>query len=159
MAETVTITIDGQDYQVPQGMNLVDAAKMHDIDIPVFCYHPKMTPAGMCRVCMVELGSVSVNRETGQPEFDESGQPVVRWFPKLQTACTQTVNEGMVVRTNTARVIEARDHILEFILTSHPLDCPICDKGGECPLQNLTMAYGPGESRFIYDDKLHLDIP
>jgi len=157
MAETVTITIDGQDYQVPQGMNLVDAAKMHDIDIPVFCYHPKMTPAGMCRVCMVELGSVSVNRETGQPEFDESGQPVVRWFPKLQTACTQTVNEGMVVRTNTARVIEARDHILEFILTSHPLDCPICDKGGECPLQNLTMAYGPGESRFIYDDKLHLD--
>jgi len=153
----VTITIDGQDYQVPAGANLVDTAKMLGTDIPVFCYHPKMKPVGMCRMCLVELGSVSVNRETGQPELDENGAPVVRWFPKLQTACTQTTYDGMVIRTTTEKVIAGRDDILEFILTSHPLDCPVCDKGGECPLQNLTMAYGPGQSRFVYTDKLNLD--
>ncbi|NDJ79199.1 MAG: NADH-quinone oxidoreductase subunit NuoG [Chloroflexi bacterium] len=157
MAETVTITIDGQQFQVPKGINLVDAAKMSGTDIPVFCYHPKMDPVGMCRMCLVELGSVVTNRETGEPDVDDNGDPVVRWFPKLQTACTQTVSEGMVVRGATQRVRDARDDILEFILTSHPLDCPICDKGGECPLQNLTMAYGPGESRFVFDDKIRLD--
>jgi len=156
MTETITIIIDGQDYQVPRGMNLVDAAKMHGIDIPVFCYHPKLDPAGMCRMCLVELGTLAINRETGEPERDKAGQPVVRWFPKLQTACTQTVSPGMVVRTDSAAVAQARDDVLEFLLTSHPLDCPICDKGGECPLQNLTMAYGPGTSAFIYDDKIHL---
>lgn len=157
MADTVTIMIDGREYQVPNGMNLVDAAKLHGITIPVFCYHPKMAPVGMCRMCMVELGNVVINRETGEPERDEHGLPVIRWMPKLQTACTQKVAPGLAVRTSTEKVREARDSIIEFLLTSHPLDCPICDKGGECPLQNLTMAYGPGESRFIYDDKLHLD--
>lgn len=156
MTETITIIIDGQDYQVPRGMNLVDAAKMHGVDIPVFCHHPKLEPVGMCRMCLVELGSLAVNRETGQPERDENGQPVVRWFPKLQTACTQEASPGMVVRTDSAAVAQARYNVLEFLLTSHPLDCPICDKGGECPLQELTMAYGPGQSRFIYDDKMHL---
>ncbi len=156
MGKTVTITIDGHKYQVPQGANLIDTAKKHDIDIPVFCYHPKLKPVGMCRMCLVELGSVSINRETGQPDLDADGQPVVRWNPKLQTACTQTVNEGMVVRTTTAKVVEGRNAILEYLLTSHPLDCPVCDKGGECPLQNLTMAYGPGESEFVYGDKMHL---
>ena len=156
MAKTVTIIIDDQQYQVPQGANLVDVAKMHGVDIPVFCYHPKLKPVGMCRMCLVELGNVAVNRDTGKPELDEHDQPVVRWMPKLQTSCTQTVSEGLVVRTTTAKVIEARRNVLEFLLTSHPLDCPICDKGGECPLQDLTMAYGPGESRFVYDDKMHL---
>ncbi|MBN1678755.1 MAG: NADH-quinone oxidoreductase subunit NuoG [Anaerolineae bacterium] len=157
MTKTATIMIDDQTYQVPDGINLVDAAKLHGITIPVFCYHPKMESVGMCRMCLVELGSISVNRDTGEPDLNDDGSPVVRWFPKLQTACTQTVRDGTVVRTSTAQVLEARDNILEFILTSHPLDCPICDKGGECPLQNLTMAYGPGRSNFIYDDKLHLD--
>ena len=99
MGKTVTITIDGQQYQVPRGANLVDIAKQHDITIPVFCYHPKLKPVGMCRMCLIELGSISINRETRQPDLDDDGQPVVRWFPKLQTACTQTVSEGMVVRT------------------------------------------------------------
>lgn len=156
MAETVTIYIDGQAYQVPRNANLVDAAKMHGITIPVFCYHPKMKPVGMCRMCLVEQGTVTTNPDTGEPVVGDDGELVARWFPKLQTACTQTVSEGMTIRTTTAKVVEGRDNILEFILTSHPLDCPICDKGGECPLQNLTMAYGPGESRFVYDDKMHL---
>jgi len=157
MAELVTFYMDGQAYQAPKGMNLVDAAKMQGIDIPVFCYHPKLDAVGMCRMCLVELGSVSVNRGTGEVERDEHGQPVVRWNPRLQTACTQTVTEGMTVRTTTEVVVNGRDSILEFLLTSHPLDCPVCDKGGECPLQNLTMGYGPGRSRFVFDDKIRLD--
>lgn len=156
MTETVTITIDGVEYQVPRGANLVDAAKLHGIKIPVFCYHPKMKPVGMCRMCLVELGSKTIDRETGQPQLDENGEPVIRWFPTLQTACTQTVADGMVLRTTTDKVVAGRNAILEFLLTSHPLDCPVCDKGGECPLQELTMGYGPGKSRFIYDDKIRL---
>lgn len=157
MAELVTFYIDGQAYQVPKGTNLVDAAKMQGIDIPVFCYHPKLKPVGMCRMCLVELGSLSVNRDTGEIEREEDGQPVIRWIPRLQTACTQNVTEGLAVRTTTDLVTRGRDSILEFLLTSHPLDCPVCDKGGECPLQNLTMGYGPGQSRFIFDDKIRLD--
>lgn len=156
MTETVTLYIDGEAFKVPKGTNLVDAAKMHGVGIPVFCYHPKLDAVGMCRMCLVELGTIAKNRETGQTELDETGQPMIRWNPKLQTACTMNVGEDMAIRTNSDRVVEGRDDILEFLLTSHPLDCPICDKGGECPLQNLTLAYGPGESRFIYDDKIRL---
>ncbi|NJL96025.1 MAG: 2Fe-2S iron-sulfur cluster binding domain-containing protein [Anaerolineae bacterium] len=155
--EFVTIYIDDQAVQVPKGANLVDVAKFYaDNDIPVFCYHPKMEPVGMCRMCLVELGIQETDRETRQPLCNEDGSPKIRWFPKLQTACTQFTAEGMAVRTQSATVASARDDIIEFILTSHPLDCPICDKGGECPLQNLTMRHGAGTSRFYFDDKIKL---
>jgi NADH-quinone oxidoreductase subunit G len=158
MADTVKIIIDDMEYEVPSGGNLVDMAKWYaDNDIPVFCYHPKMEPVGMCRMCLVEMGMIEKDRATGEVVIGDDGKPKVRWFPKLQTACTQLVSDGMVVRTNTEAVIEARENVLEFLLTSHPLDCPICDKGGECPLQNLTMAHGPGVSRMRYTDKLKLD--
>src|SRR5690606_13664306 len=111
MAELVTFYIDGQAYQVPKGTNLVDAAKMQGIDIPVFCYHPKLKPVGMCRMCLVELGSLSVNRDTGEIEREEVGQPVIRWIPRLQTACTQNVTEGLAVRTTTDLVTRGRDSI------------------------------------------------
>lgn len=154
----VTIYIDGVAYDVPAGTNLVDVAKFYaDNDIPVFCYHPKMEPVGMCRMCLVEMGMVKKNRETGEIERDADGNPQIQWFPKLQTACTQLVSDGLAIRTETPVVTEAREDIVEFILTSHPLDCPICDKGGECPLQNLTMRHGPGQSVFHYEDKLKLD--
>jgi NADH-quinone oxidoreductase subunit G len=154
----VTITIDGKDYQVPAGRNLVDAARdAADNEIPVFCYHPKMDPVGMCRMCLVEQGSIERDPATKEVVYAEDGTPKVRWMPKLQTACTQRVAEGMVVRTNTEQVVAARRNVLEFLLTSHPLDCPVCDKGGECPLQNLTMAYGPGVTRMEYEDKMKLD--
>ncbi len=156
MADIVRIFIDDVEYQVPKGANLVDAAKVIGNDIPVFCYHPKLAPVGMCRMCLIELGQAAVNKETGQFDLDASGKPAIRWQPKLQTACTTTVTNGMAVRTATKQVQEARDDVLEFLLTSHPLDCPICDKGGECPLQNLTLRHGPGVSRFVYDDKMHL---
>ena len=154
----VAITIDDVRYEVPAGMNLVDAAKWAaGNDIPVFCHHPKMAAVGMCRVCLVELGSIQRDRETGEILRDEEGTPQVRWFPTLQTACTQTASEGLVVRTATKAVEEARASVLEFLLSSHPLDCPICDKGGECPLQNLTMRHGPGVSRMQFADKMLLN--
>lgn len=154
---TVTIYIDDQAYEVPAGANLVDAAKFIGNDIPVFCYHPKMAPVGMCRMCLVEMGNIVKDRETGEIVRDSSGAPQVRWFPKLQTACTTVATDGLVIRTATQVVADARRNVLEFLLTSHPLDCPICDKGGECPLQNLTMEHGPGTSRMNFEDKMKLD--
>jgi NADH-quinone oxidoreductase subunit G len=156
MADTVRIFIDDIEYQVPKGANLVDAAKRIGNDIPVFCYHPKLEPVGMCRMCLVELGQAAVDKETGQFTLGSDGKMSVRWQPKLQTACTTVVADGMTVRTATRLVQEGRDDILEFLLTSHPLDCPVCDKGGECPLQNLTLRHGPGTSRFVFDEKMHL---
>jgi NADH-quinone oxidoreductase subunit G len=152
----VTLRIDEHTLQVPEGMLVVDAAKKVDVDIPVFCYHPKMDPVGMCRMCLVEVGRPVVDRATGEVVKEADGSPKIAFAPKLDTACTTPASEGMVIRTNSQKVIDARKDTIEFILTSHPLDCPICDKGGECPLQNLTMAHGPGTSRFIFDEKKHL---
>jgi NADH-quinone oxidoreductase subunit G len=156
MPDNVTLTIDGVKVTVPKGTLIVDAAKRLGNDIPVFCYHPKLEPVGMCRMCLVEVGRVQRDRATGQPVLDEQGQPKVVMAPKLETACTTPVEDGMLVVGASGKVKEARDDILEFLLTSHPLDCPICDKGGECPLQNLTLAHGPGQSRFIFDEKFRL---
>ena len=158
MSDTVKINVDGKDYEVAAGANLVDAAKWHaGNDIPVFCYHPKMEPVGMCRMCLVELGTPARDRATGEVMRNDDGSPQIRYFPKLQTACTTTVSDGMHIKTNTQEVIDARNDVLEFLLSSHPLDCPICDKGGECPLQNLTMRHGPQSSRMYFEDKQLLE--
>jgi NADH-quinone oxidoreductase subunit G len=157
MSDLITLTIDGVEVSVPRGTLVVDAAKRIENDIPVFCYHPKMAPVGMCRMCLVEIGVPIRDRATGEVVTDEKGEPKLNFGRGLQTACTVQVSEGMVVRTETEPVTVAREAVIEFLLTSHPLDCPICDKGGECPLQNLTMRHGPGVSRMIYDDKLRLD--
>jgi NADH-quinone oxidoreductase subunit G len=152
---TVTLTIDGRQVTVPKGTLIVEAAKQLGVEIPVFCYHPKLESVGMCRMCLVTVGTPVVDRATRQPQLDAEGKPVIRWFPKPQTACTVPVSEGMVVVTDSEAVAADRKAILEFLLTSHPLDCPICDKGGECPLQDLTYKHGPGVSRFDYDSKHH----
>lgn len=152
----VTLTIDNLQVSVPEGTLVVDAARLAGIDIPVFCYHPKMEPVGMCRMCLVEIGLPARDRATGELLLEEDGSPRLDFGRGLQTGCTVPVSEGMVVRGYTEEVKEARKEVLEFLLTSHPLDCPICDKGGECPLQNLTMEFGPGESRYLYDEKIDL---
>lgn len=158
MSKTVKINIDGNEFEVDAGSNLVDAAKWHaGNDIPVFCYHPKMEPVGMCRMCLVELGTPARDRATGEVALNDDGSPQIRFFPKLQTACTTVVSDGMHIRTDTQQVIDARNDVLEFLLSSHPLDCPICDKGGECPLQNLTMRHGPQSSRMYFEDKQLLE--
>jgi NADH-quinone oxidoreductase subunit G len=155
MANDVTLTIDGMPVTVPAGTFIVNAAKELGIDIPVFCYHPKMEPVGMCRMCLVEVGRPVIDRATNQVVLDETGKPKLQFGPKLETACTTPVSPGMVVLGMTEKVKNARNDVLELLLTSHPLDCPVCDKGGECPLQNLTMGFGPGTSRFDYNDKNH----
>lgn len=156
MAKLVTLTIDDTEVTVPEGTLIVDAAKRAGFDIPVFCYHPKMEPVGMCRMCLVEVGRPVLDRTTGEPLREADGSVRLQFGPKLETACTTPVSQGMVVRQQTDKVQSARKEVVEFILTSHPLDCPICDKGGECPLQNLTMQFGPGQSRFLFDEKMRL---
>jgi NADH-quinone oxidoreductase subunit G len=152
----VNVTIDGKSATVPDGTLIVNAAKMIGIDIPIFCYHPKMEPVGMCRQCLVEVGRPVIDRATGKPVLEADGTPKIQFGAKLETACSTPVSEGMVVFGTSEKAVRGRKDILEFLLTSHPLDCPICDKGGECPLQNLTLRFGPGTSRFIYAEKCHL---
>ncbi len=155
MSKQVTLTIDGKQVAVQEGTSIVDAAKLAGVDIPVFCHHPKLEPVGMCRMCLVEIGRPARDRATGQVVM-ENGAPKIQFMPKLETGCTNKVEEGMVVLTQSAKANEGQKSTLEFLLTSHPLDCPVCDKGGECALQDLTMAHGPGKSRFLYDEKKHL---
>ncbi|MEA2154317.1 MAG: NADH-quinone oxidoreductase subunit [Solirubrobacteraceae bacterium] len=135
--ETISFTIDGNEVHAPKGAMLVDAAKFGDVEIPVFCYEPKLgQPVGACRMCLVEIEGI----------------------PKLQTACSTPVRDGMVVNTITDRVKEAQNAIVEFLLINHPLDCPVCDKGGECPLQDISFGWGGGRSRFI-EPKRHFVKP
>jgi NADH-quinone oxidoreductase subunit G len=126
-ADLVTLFIDGVEVRVPKGTLLVEAAKSIHTDIPVYCYHEKLGPAGLCRICLVEIEGM----------------------PKLQIACNTPVSDGMKVYTQNPRVDDGRRAILEFFLLNHPLDCPICDKGGECDLQDYAMAWGSGSSRMI----------
>jgi len=133
----VNLTIDGKKITVPAGTLIVEAAKTVGIEIPVFCYHHKLDPVGACRLCLVDF----------------SPGP-----PRPQTACTTPVSEGMVVRTQSAMAVQARADILEFELANHPLDCPVCDKGGECPLQDFTFRHGYPTSR-IDGPRLHFKKP
>jgi len=149
----VTLKIDGAEVSVPPGTLVVEAANQLGVEIPVFCYHSKLDSVGMCRMCLVMIGTPVVDRATRKPELDDEGKPVVRFFPKPMTACTMPVSPGMEVITQSEESLADRTAVLEFLLTSHPLDCPVCDKGGECPLQDLTYAHGPGRSRFPYERK------
>jgi NADH-quinone oxidoreductase subunit G len=150
----ISLMIDGRPATVPEGTLIVNAAKLIGIDIPVFCFHPKMEPVGMCRQCLVEVGRPMIDRATGQPVL-ENGTPKIQFGAKLETACTTPVSAGMQVLSQSEKAKASQKEILEFLLTSHPLDCPVCDKGGECPLQNLTMAHASPLSRYIYSEKSH----
>jgi NADH-quinone oxidoreductase subunit G len=151
----VTLTIENIEVTVPEGTNLVDAARIAGIDIPVFCYHPKMDPVGMCRMCLVDVGMPVRDRASGELVLGEDGKHQIQFGRTLVTGCTERAAEGMVVVGYSEKVQKARSDVIEFLLTSHPLDCPVCDKGGECPLQNLSMANSSGESRFHFSDKSH----
>jgi NADH-quinone oxidoreductase subunit G len=126
--ETVTLTIDGRPVTVEKGKTVLQAAIESGITIPYYCYHPGLGIDGSCRVCIVKIEKM----------------------PKLQTSCSTPVAEGMVVSTRTPDVIEARASVFEFLLINHPLDCPVCDKGGECPLQDFSYSFGPNESRMEF---------
>src|SRR2546425_1481393 len=134
MPDLVKLTIDGKPIEAAPGTLVIDAAKRAGIEIPAFCYYEGLTLQAACRMCLVE----------------------VEKMPKMMTACTLPVAEGMVVRTETKQVKLARKYTLEFLLTNHPLDCPVCDKGGECELQDMVFRYGAGESRYT-ETKVHVD--
>jgi NADH-quinone oxidoreductase subunit G len=136
--ETVVLTINGKQVEAAPGELVIEAAERAGAYIPRFCYHPRMEPVGMCRMCVVDI-------DTGRG-------------PALQPACMIPVAPEMVVDTESAATQKAQDGVLEFLLVNHPLDCPVCDKGGECPLQDQTMSYGPGESRFV-EEKRHFEKP
>src|SRR5712692_1161686 len=125
--QMVTVAIDGTKVVVPEGTTVYQAAKGAHIEIPIFCYHDRMPPLGACRMCLVKVEKMA----------------------KLRTSCTLEAADGMVVSTIAPEVKAGQEAILEFLLINHPLDCPICDKGGECPLQDQTYQFGPGRSRFI----------
>jgi NADH-quinone oxidoreductase subunit G len=136
--ETVTLTIDGRSVTAPKGQLMITAAEEAGIYIPRFCYHPRMKSVGMCRMCLVEV----------------SGPRGASLMP----ACYNVVAEGMEIKTDSEMAAKAQNGVLELLLVNHPLDCPVCDKGGECPLQDQTLAYGPGETRFV-EEKRHWDKP
>lgn len=142
----VNITIDGQKVSVPKGTLVIEAATQIGIDVPRFCYHPKLSAVGMCRMCLGEVGMPKMNPDK-TPALNEDGTPAIAMMPKPQTLCTTQAAEGMVVLSETPAVIKMREGVLEFFLANHPLDCPVCDKGGECMLQDQTMAYAKGTSR------------
>ena len=126
--DPVTLTIDGRQITVEKGKTVLEAAIEHGLSIPYYCFHPGLRVDGSCRVCLVKIEKMA----------------------KLQTSCSTTATDGMVVFTDTPDVIQARAGVLEFLLINHPLDCPVCDKGGECPLQDFAYSFGPGESRMEF---------
>ena len=135
---TLTVTIDGRTHEAPPGQLVIDACEDAGTYVPRFCYHPRMSPVGMCRQCLVE-----VDGPRG---------------PMLVVSCMTPVAEGQVVHSETPTVKRAQEGVLELLLANHPLDCPVCDKGGECPLQDQAFTHGPGESRYI-EEKRHYEKP
>lgn len=144
------VYIDGKEFEFEGKPKLLQFMLDNGLEVPFFCYHPSMSIPANCRQCMVKVGLPVKDRDTGEFELDENGERVIRWFPKLQTSCNTDINEGMVVLTQETDelVKRAQKDTLEFILANHPLDCPICDQAGECPLQIQTYKYGPEGSRF-----------
>src|SRR6266852_8074912 len=130
----VTLNVDGKKVTAPAGSLLIEACKSVGIEVPSFCYYPGLSLQGACRMCLVK----------------------VEKMPKLQTACTTAITEGMVVVTESDEVRQARKSMLELLLANHPLDCPVCEAGGECELQDMVFRYGAGESRYT-ETKVHVD--
>lgn len=141
------VTINGREITVPDGTNVVKAAEAADVEIPHYCYHPGLSVAGNCRMCLVDIRAMSAKQATP--------------LPKLQIACNTLVQDGMVVETDNEKVRTARKAVLEFLLINHPIDCPICDQAGECKLQEYYMDYGRYQSRFTLEDKVekHKVVP
>ncbi len=152
-APLVNVQIDGQWVQVPKGLNVIEAARRHGKFIPHYCYHPKLSVPGNCRMCLVELGSPKMDANR-QPVLGQDGKPEIAWNPRPQISCAATATEGMAVRTGSPLVEECRKGVLEFLLINHPLDCPICDEAGECRLQEFSVQYGNAGSRFV-EEKVH----
>jgi NADH-quinone oxidoreductase subunit G len=148
--DLVTVNVDGKDIAVPKGTNMIEAARLASVEVPHYCYHPKLTVSGNCRMCLVEMGMPAVDPATKAPIMDPAtGRQKINWMPRPTIACATNASPGLHIRTNTPAVVECRNSVTEFLLINHPLDCPICDQAGECKLQEHSTAYGRGYSRFV----------
>jgi NADH-quinone oxidoreductase subunit G len=149
-SDLIAVNIDGREIAVPPGTNMIEAARLLGIDIPHFCYHAKLSVAGNCRMCLVEMGKPAVDPATKEPIPDPAtGRQAIRWVSKPVIACFTVAAPGLYIRTNTPLIKECREGVMEFLLINHPLDCPICDQAGECKLQEQATQYGRGYSRFV----------
>src|SRR5471032_1214109 len=148
--DLVTVNIDGREIAVPKGTNVIEAARLAGVDVPHYCYHPKLTVVGNCRMCLIEMGLPAVDPATKAPVMDPAtGKQKINWIPRPQIGCATNASAGLHIRTQTPQVKDCREGVMEFLLINHPLDCPICDQAGECKLQEQATGYGRGYSRYI----------
>jgi len=147
-AELLNVQIDGVWKQFPKGTRVIEACGQAGKFIPRYCYHAKLSAPGNCRMCLVEMGMPKMGADR-KPELGPDGKPLINWIPRPQISCAQDVSEGLAVRTDSPMVQDCRKGVMEFLLINHPLDCPICDQAGECRLQEFSVEYGGGNSRFL----------
>jgi len=151
-APLLNVQVDGVWMQFPKGLNVVEVARRAQKFVPHYCYHPKLSISGNCRMCLIELGTPKMDAER-KPVLAADGKPELNWMPRPQIGCATLISEGMGIRTESPMVDECRKGVMEFLLINHPLDCPICDQAGECKLQEYSVQYGNEGSRFT-DDKV-----
>ncbi len=144
----LNVQIDGEWYQFPKGTRMIEACKQVGREVPHYCYHPKLTSPGNCRMCLVEMGMPPRPKPGEEAPLDAEGKPVIQWMPRPVIACANTVADNMGIRTDSNLTRLCREGVMEFLLINHPLDCPICDQAGECRLQEFSVEHGSGMSRF-----------
>lgn len=150
--ELLNVQIDGAWHQFPKGTRVIEACSQAGKFIPHYCYHPKLSSPGNCRMCLIEMGMPKPGPDR-KPEIGPDGKPIISWIPRPQISCAQDIAEGMAIRTDSPLVKECRNGVMEFLLINHPLDCPICDQAGECHLQEYSVEFGTAGSRFL-DEKV-----
>jgi len=147
----VNVQIDGHWIQVPRGTRMIEACKIAEKEVPHYCYHPKLSSPGNCRMCLVQMGMPPRLAPGSEPSYNDAGYQEIGWMPRPVIACANTVAENMGIRTQGELVEKCREGVMEFLLINHPLDCPICDQAGECSLQEFSVEHGKGTSRFKED--------
>ncbi|MEZ0297233.1 MAG: molybdopterin-dependent oxidoreductase [Candidatus Methylacidiphilales bacterium] len=152
-APLINVQVDGQWIQVPKGLNAIEAAARVGKFVPHYCYHPKLSIVGNCRMCLLEIGMPKMSPDR-KPVIGADGKPEIGWMPRPAIGCATQLAEGMGIRTDSALAQDCRKGVMEFLLINHPLDCPICDQAGECKLQEYSVEYGNSESRFV-EQKVH----
>lgn len=145
----VNVQVDGVWKKFPKGTRMIEACHQAGTEVPHYCYHPKLSSPGNCRMCLVEMGMPARPAPGQEPELDEQGFPKIQWIPRPAISCANTIAEGMGIRTNSPLAEECRKGVMELLLINHPLDCPICDQAGECRLQEFSVEHGNAQSRFL----------
>ncbi|MBV9645778.1 MAG: molybdopterin-dependent oxidoreductase [Verrucomicrobia bacterium] len=147
-SELLNVQIDGIWHQFQKGTRVIEACAQAGKFVPHYCYHPKLSSPGNCRMCLIEIGMPKLGPDR-KPETGTDGKPLINWIPRPQISCAQDISEGMGIRTESPMVKECRNGVMEFLLINHPLDCPICDQAGECQLQEYSVEFGTAGSRFL----------